>query len=242
MGSQTVVTIDMVVPKGQGRGLSTGDVVGVKYTAWLQSDNGSLGPQLDSNAEKDGFYKIVMGERGKSLAGWHEALTGVRKGGKRIAVLPPAMAYGPAGSPPSIPANATLVFELEAARVKPAAPAAAAASAPAASSAIPMPPGMEPQTAPAQPAPQTLFEGFPSPADTTDVAEAQKEQLMQRLARAGAKPMIPGSPAVHTQPAVQPIPAQPLPPQQQPYAQPVHPAVSSISPVEKIKIISPAHN
>lgn len=213
-GSQSLVTLDEVVPKATtgiaAHSLARGDSAGIKYTAWLQADNGSLGQQLDSNAEKDGFFKIVIGEHGKALAGWHDALTGVKKGGKRIAILPPALAYGPAGAPPTVPANATLIFELEVARVKRAeAPATTATSAPG----IPAPPLAEPAT-PTQPAPQVLFDGFPSPADASVETLAQKEELLARLARAGAKP-IAGSPAVHMQHVQQMPPQQMLPPQQQ---------------------------
>jgi peptidylprolyl isomerase len=48
-----------------------------------------------------------------SRAGWDEGFATMRKGEKAFLVCGPAFAYGPGGSPPKIPANATLRFEVE---------------------------------------------------------------------------------------------------------------------------------
>jgi FKBP-type peptidyl-prolyl cis-trans isomerase len=47
------------------------------------------------------------------VAGWSEAVQLMPVGSKYRVVLPPSLAYGEAGSPPDIPPNATLVFEVE---------------------------------------------------------------------------------------------------------------------------------
>ncbi|MRS17084.1 FKBP-type peptidyl-prolyl cis-trans isomerase [Enterobacteriaceae bacterium RIT691] len=64
------------------------------------------------------------------IPGWTEGLKNVKKGGKIKLVIPPALAYGKAGVP-GIPANSTLVFEVELLDIKPAAKADAAPAAPA---------------------------------------------------------------------------------------------------------------
>jgi len=47
------------------------------------------------------------------IDGWEEALPKMHKGEKWLLIVPPEMAYGPTGKPPTIKRNATLVFEME---------------------------------------------------------------------------------------------------------------------------------
>ena len=56
------------------------------------------------------------------IPGWTEGLKHIKKGGKIKLVIPPALAYGKNGVP-GIPANSTLVFDVELLDVKPAAKA-----------------------------------------------------------------------------------------------------------------------
>lgn len=63
------------------------------------------------------------------IPGWTEGLKNIKKGGKIKLVIPPALAYGKTGVP-GIPANSTLVFDVELLDIKPA-PKADAKQAPA---------------------------------------------------------------------------------------------------------------
>jgi len=51
--------------------------------------------------------------RGELIEGWDEALQKMHAGEKWLLIVPPELAYGSRGKPPSIPRRATLVFEME---------------------------------------------------------------------------------------------------------------------------------
>ncbi len=123
-GCRELVSQDLLA--GSGYQVKEGDIVGISYTAWLVADN-KLAKQIDSNAGK--VKKVVLGNDRGTIAGWHQAIPGMRKGGVRFVVVPPALAYGQEGARPLVPPNAVLAFRLELQKVKKgAAPLAAAAS------------------------------------------------------------------------------------------------------------------
>lgn len=66
---------------------------------------------FDSTKSGEGF-KFLLG-RGEVIRGWDIGVAGMKVGSKRRITCPPQMAYGAKGSPPVIPPNATLVFEVE---------------------------------------------------------------------------------------------------------------------------------
>lgn len=74
---------------------------------------GSLvdGREFDANEAGDTPLDFVLGT-GQVIPGWDEGVDGMRVGGKRQLVIPPALAYGAEGIGP-IPGNAVLVFTVE---------------------------------------------------------------------------------------------------------------------------------
>jgi len=93
---------------GSGREAKTGDTVHVQYTGTLMN-----GTKFDSSYDHGGEpFKFTLG-RGEVIQGWDQGVVGMKIGGKRRLRIPPALGYGAAGSPPSIPPNAGLVFDVE---------------------------------------------------------------------------------------------------------------------------------
>ena len=60
----------------------------------------------------------IFAGTGEVIKGWDRGVAGMRVGDKRRLTIPPQMAYGAAGSPPAIPRNATLKFDVELVNVK----------------------------------------------------------------------------------------------------------------------------
>lgn len=96
------------VQVGCGPAAQTGSKVSVEYTGWLQSN----GKKFDSSYDHGGQpFSVTLGQ-GQVIKGWDEGLVGVKRGTIRRLIIPAALAYGPQGSPPVIPPNATLIFDI----------------------------------------------------------------------------------------------------------------------------------
>jgi len=103
--------VDLVV--GTGTEATVGRNVTAYYTLWFYNPNGTdgKGQQIQSNVGGTPF-PFLLGGNGV-ISGWNRGVPGMRVGGRRRLVLPPELAYGAAGNPPTIGPNATLVFEIE---------------------------------------------------------------------------------------------------------------------------------
>lgn len=100
--------IDLVT--GTGRTIAKGDTVQVLYIGWLASNCSEF-----DGSEKHGNtpFSVTVGQ-GQVIKGWDEGLPGMKVGGKRKLIIPAVLGYGASGQPPTIPANATLVFDITA--------------------------------------------------------------------------------------------------------------------------------
>lgn len=58
------------------------------------------------------LYKCDL-NLGQVIKGWDEGIKTMKKGENAIFTIPPELAYGESGSPPTIPPNATLRFDVE---------------------------------------------------------------------------------------------------------------------------------
>ena len=97
--------IDEVV--GTGDSPKPGRNVTVHYTGTLEN-----GTKFDSSVDKGQPYAFRIGT-GAVIKGWDEGVMTMKVGGKRRLIVPANLGYGASGSPPKIPPNATLIFEVE---------------------------------------------------------------------------------------------------------------------------------
>jgi peptidylprolyl isomerase len=96
-----------VVRQGLGDLPAKGNTVAVIYKGMLLD-----GTVFDQSALSGGPLKFKIGS-GEIIEGWDKVVSTMRKGEKRIAVIPPELAYGSSGIGGVIPADAYLVFEME---------------------------------------------------------------------------------------------------------------------------------
>jgi len=85
----------------------------VHYTGWLYdpSKPDGKGEKFDSSVGRAAPFGFFIGA-GKVIKGWDRGIVGMKTKGKRTLIIPPALAYGETERP-RIPANSTLIFDVE---------------------------------------------------------------------------------------------------------------------------------
>jgi peptidylprolyl isomerase len=75
------------------------------------------GEVFDASDFHGGPFQFQAGA-GRVIPGWDQMVLDMKKGEKRLVVLPPELAYGERGAGGVIPPNAFLVFEMELTAIK----------------------------------------------------------------------------------------------------------------------------
>ncbi len=124
MSDTTVPTGNLLIQDGTigtGAEATTGKTVTVNYVGRLQD-----GTVFDASEAHGQPFSFTLGA-GSVIKGWDQGIVGMKVGGKRLLSIPPALAYGSRaiqGRTPEgqvvdvIPANSTLIFEVELLKVE----------------------------------------------------------------------------------------------------------------------------
>jgi len=99
--------ISTVLQAGKGDPPPRGSVVTAHYTGWLLD-----GKMFDSSFERGVPVKFTLG-RGRVIPGWSEVVLQMKPGERRKIGLLPHLAYGSQAKGELIPADSTLVFDVE---------------------------------------------------------------------------------------------------------------------------------
>ncbi len=93
--------------KGTGVKAKAGDNVKVHYTGRLIDST-----KFDSSVDRGQPFEFGLGQH-QVIQGWDEGIALMHKGEKGTLLIPSKMGYGERGSPPTIPANSILLFDVE---------------------------------------------------------------------------------------------------------------------------------
>lgn len=112
--SGNVPTVDgvkiTVTKPGSGAPLAAGTMGSFHYTGWLEGYE--TDKKFDSSKDRNEPFEFVVGQ-GMVIPGWDQGLIGMQPGETRRLEISPEKGYGASGSPPVIPPNSTLFFEVD---------------------------------------------------------------------------------------------------------------------------------
>jgi hypothetical protein len=103
---KSLVVKDLIT--GTGKTVAPGQQITVNYVGVLYD----TGKEFDSSWKRNQPFTTAL-SAGSVIPGWVKGLTGARVGSRRELIIPPDLAYGKAGQPPTIPPNSTLVFVID---------------------------------------------------------------------------------------------------------------------------------
>jgi FKBP-type peptidyl-prolyl cis-trans isomerase len=97
----------IILREAPGIQATEGKNLKVNYVGTLEN-----GQTFDSTYDRKQTFDFTLGNH-QVIQGWEEGMLGMRVGEKRKLIIPPNLAYGASGYPPSIPPNARLTFIVE---------------------------------------------------------------------------------------------------------------------------------
>ena len=97
----------IIQAEGKGDSPRPGDLVSLMYAGRLL--NGTI---FDQNISREHPFTFRLG-RNQVIEGWDQVIQLMKRGERRVVIIPPELGYGMRGSPPRIPRDATLVFLIE---------------------------------------------------------------------------------------------------------------------------------
>mmetsp|Transcript_5913 Transcript_5913/g.9178 ORF Transcript_5913/g.9178 Transcript_5913/m.9178 type:complete len:173 (-) Transcript_5913:54-572(-) len=96
-----------VIQEGEGKNPETRNLCTLHYTGRLPN-----GLKFDSSRDRDKPFQFHLAT-GQVISSWDECVASMRKGEKCVMACSPRLGYGSRGSPPAIPPNSPLIFEME---------------------------------------------------------------------------------------------------------------------------------
>jgi len=97
----------VVTAGGAGEKPARGTTIKAHYTGRLVN-----GTEFDSSVKRGQPLSFAVGT-GRVIPGWDEALLDMKKGEKRVLIIPPNLGYGARGAGGVIPPNSSLIFDVE---------------------------------------------------------------------------------------------------------------------------------
>jgi peptidylprolyl isomerase len=101
------------IVEGNGAAAKSGDKVSVQYVG-VGFDTEK---EFDSSWSRNEPFSFTLGG-GEVIKGWDKGVEGMKEGGRRELLIPGELAYGAAGSPPTIGPNETLIFVIDLLKVQ----------------------------------------------------------------------------------------------------------------------------
>lgn len=89
-----------------------GKKVTLHYTGWLMTATGEKGASFDSSYKRNDPFSFILGT-GKVIKGWDEGVAYLKVGDQARFIIPADLGYGNRNIPGLIPANSTLIFDVE---------------------------------------------------------------------------------------------------------------------------------